>query len=411
MKLTFSFKWYDCWIGFFFDTGVKSGQRAIYFCPFFCCCFKIALDPDPPKTLEDDSDEAIARSVTEAAATAALPPSPTIKALEKPIEQYFGQKLDELSAQILADRTKDIHLTPEQWLGGFATPRHPGHGFFLKVGTVTSACYAFTDEQLDRAQAEQSPIYLTIRFIGDDGSTQTLHDADASHFLPVSDTDIPIIAELLSNKKRLLACERIGEKVNQKVEEIKFRNASLISVITSEIATEQLLRGNNPLSPIGPPTPPDPLAKIDPLTNLANEVRQLGSIAAQQVAQPPNLSPDAILPPHIPTVNILHKDADWRLGLPVTPRYISNCFHGQVGVVQAIHPSGHLTADGMKILDHYGVIEVAVFGIQFITIEAASHWETTQKFEVPPGVNFLIPPKSIPPGLQLTPVCPANLIF
>lgn len=36
MKVEFSFKWYDLWIGFYWDNKNKE----LYFCPIPCCVFK-----------------------------------------------------------------------------------------------------------------------------------------------------------------------------------------------------------------------------------------------------------------------------------------------------------------------------------------------------------------------------------
>lgn len=36
MKVSFSFLWYDVWVGFFWDRK----QKIFYFCPLPCCVFK-----------------------------------------------------------------------------------------------------------------------------------------------------------------------------------------------------------------------------------------------------------------------------------------------------------------------------------------------------------------------------------
>lgn len=38
-KVVFQFIWYDMWVGLYFSQD----ERVIYFCPFFCCVFKIKL--------------------------------------------------------------------------------------------------------------------------------------------------------------------------------------------------------------------------------------------------------------------------------------------------------------------------------------------------------------------------------
>lgn len=40
MKIDLFFRWYDLWIGFYWDRK----DRALYFCPIPCCGIKIDFD-------------------------------------------------------------------------------------------------------------------------------------------------------------------------------------------------------------------------------------------------------------------------------------------------------------------------------------------------------------------------------
>lgn len=41
MKISFSLKWFDAWVGLYVDE--KSKPFKYYFCPFPCCVFKITF--------------------------------------------------------------------------------------------------------------------------------------------------------------------------------------------------------------------------------------------------------------------------------------------------------------------------------------------------------------------------------